>query len=579
MLRLILEVYGHLSTRRKTQCFLLLVLMLAGAGAEAFTLGAIVPFLGLLVNPGIADQQPIVAAALDAVAPWVGGTRLAAASLYFAVFAVLAAMLRLTLNWASMRFVFAVGADFGQAIYSRILQQPYSYHLQRNSSQTLAAVEKVGSMVMGLMAPMMQAGISTVMVSVIFFALLWVDPAVAVGAGVLFGGLYLGISAWAKLQLRMNGQIIADKSTLKIKALQEGLGAIRDVIIDGNHAVYTQHFSLADRAQRMAQSKNLVLGSSPKYVVESIGMVLFVLLAFWMASGVGGAGQAVPTLGALALGAQRLLPYMQNIYNGLASARGSTAIAEETLALLQLPLPSQQDDAQHKTVAALSQSDAAALELHEVHFAYAPESPPVLQGINLAIPKGARVGFVGTTGSGKSTLIDLIMGLLPPTSGEILVNGQVLRAENIGEWQRRIAHVPQAIFLTDSSLAENIALGTPRNLIDQARLESAIMQSQLTEVVQRLPYGIDTRVGERGIQLSGGQRQRIGIARALYKTADILILDEATSALDSETEKLLMDSIYQNNPKAIILMIAHRLSTLDRCDFICKVKNGKAEIS
>ena len=579
MLRLILEVYGHLSTRRKIQCFLLLVLMLAGAGAEVFTLGAIVPFLGLLVNPGIADQQPIVAAALDAVAPWVGGTRLAAASLYFAVFAVLAAMLRLTLNWASMRFVFAVGADFGQAIYSRILQQPYSYHLQRNSSQTLAAVEKVGTMVMGLMAPMMQAGISTVMVSVIFCALLWVDPTVALGAGVVFGGLYLGISAWSKRQLRTNGQTIADKSTLKIKALQEGLGAIRDVIIDGNHAVYTQHFSLADRAQRMAQSKNLVLGSSPKYVVESIGMVLFVLLAFWMASGVGGAGQAVPTLGALALGAQRLLPYMQNIYNGLASARGSTAIAEETLALLQLPLPSQQGDAQHKTVAALPQSDAAALELHEVHFAYAPESLPVLQGINLAIPKGARVGFVGTTGSGKSTLIDLIMGLLPPTSGEILVNGQVLRAENIGEWQRRIAHVPQAIFLTDSSLAENIALGTPRNLIDQARLESAIMQSQLTEVVQRLPHGIDTRVGERGIQLSGGQRQRIGIARALYKTADVLILDEATSALDSETEKLLMDSIYQNNPKAIILMIAHRLSTLDRCDFICKVQNGKAEIS
>ncbi|MDE2419417.1 MAG: ABC transporter ATP-binding protein, partial [Burkholderiales bacterium] len=429
MLRLISDIYSRMTARRKTQFFMVLVLMLAGAVAEVFTFGAIVPFLGLLVNPGIADQQPLVAAALDAVAPLVGGTRLAAASLWFAVFAVLAASLRLALNWASMRFVFAVGADFGEVIFSRILQQPYTYHLQHNSSQTLAAVDKVGSMVMGLMAPMMQAGIAAVMVSVIFCAMLWVNPAVSLGTGVVFGSLYLGISTWAKQQQLMNGQLIADKSTLKIKALQEGLGAIRDVIIDGNHAVYTQHFSHADRAQRTAQSKNAVLASSPKYVVESIGMVLFVLLAYFMVSGAGGVSQAVPTLGALALGAQRLLPYMQNIYNGFASARGSTAVAEETLVLLALPLPIPPDSTKLKSVAGLPQGDRPVLELRDIHFAYSSETQPVLQGINLSITKGARVGFIGSTGSGKSTLIDLIMGLLPPTSGEILVDGDALSVE------------------------------------------------------------------------------------------------------------------------------------------------------
>jgi ATP-binding cassette, subfamily B, bacterial PglK len=579
MLSLIVDIYGHMSSHRKTQFILVLVLMLIGSVAEIFTLGAIVPFLGLLVNPGIADQQPLVAVALDAVAPWVGGTRLAAASLWFALFAVLAAVLRLTLNWVSIRFVFAVGADFGEAIYSRVLQQPYRYHIERNSSQTLAAIDKVGTVVMGLMAPMMQAGIAAVMVCAIFGAMLVINPTVALGAGLTFGCIYLGISVWAKRRLRVNGQVVSEKGTLKIKALQEGLGAIRDVIIDGNHAVYTQHFSQADREQRMAQSQNMVLANSPKYVVESIGMVLFVLLAMWMSNGTGGVSNAIPTLGALAMGAQRLLPYMQNIYTGFANARGSVPATEEVIEMLNLQLPKSTSYCKIQPMSEHSENTTPVIELRKVCFTYSANNPLVLRDVNITIPRGARMGFVGTTGSGKSTLIDLIMGLLTPTSGEIYVSGQLLSATNMSVWQRSIAHVPQAIFLKDSSLAENIALGTQRDEIDIGRLESAIRQSQLLETIHNLPKGIETRVGERGVQLSGGQRQRIGIARALYKNAEILILDEATSALDNETERNLMDSIYQTNPSAITLMIAHRLSTLDRCDSICTVRSGEVYLS
>jgi len=578
MLSSLLAIYSHSSQRRRLQLMGVLALMLAGAVAEVFTLGAIVPFLGLLVNPSMVDQHPLLALALDAVAPWVGGSRLAAASLAFAVFAMLAAALRLTLNWASLKFVFAVGADFSEAIYSRLLQQPYSYHTQRNSSETLSAVEKVGTMVMGLMAPLLQAGIATVMVAAIFSAMLWVNPKVALGAGLVFGGLYFAISNWAKKQLRINGQVIADSGTAKIKALQEGLGAVRDVIIDGNHAVYTQKFAHADRAQRLAQAHNLVLAGSPKYVVEGIGMVLFVGLALWLASAPGGVAQAVPTLGALALGAQRLLPYMQNIYNGVTSSRSSMVATEEVLALLNLTVPNPSVAEPVNSLAVAPGTAHPVLELRDVSFSYQSSGPVVLQGICMQISCGARVGFVGVTGSGKSTLIDLILGLLPPSSGKMLVDGQILGPHNLRAWQSRIAHVPQAIFLTDSSIAENIALGVPRDQINMARLHQALEQAQMTDVVRQLPQGLDTRVGERGVQLSGGQRQRIGIARALYKRADVLVLDEATSALDSETEGKVMKAIYKLNPHMVVFMIAHRTSTLQKCEYLYEIADHRLTI-
>jgi ABC-type multidrug transport system fused ATPase/permease subunit len=532
----------------------------------------------LLVNPEVLDQQPMVAATLDTIGQWLGGSRLRGASVVFAVVALLAGVLRLVLSWATFKFVLAVGADFGESIYNRSLQQPYSYHLQRNSSETLASIEKVSTLVLGVMLPFMGIVTAGVMAVAIFGAMLWVNPTVALVAGVVFGGMYLGISWWAKRRLRANGQVIADTGTEKLKAMQEGLGAIRDVIIDGNHAVYVRQFARADRAQRHAQAMNAVLASSPKYVVESIGMVMFAALAYWMATQPGGVAVAVPTLGALALGAQRLLPYAQNMYNYLASIRGSMASAQDSLELLNLPLPEPQQPVPPRSPANLA-SALPALVLKDVRFAYTADGPQVLNGLNLTVRTGQRVGFVGSTGSGKSTLIDLIMGLVTPTAGELRVEGERVTQGNLRLWQSRIAHVPQAIFLSDSSIAENIALGAAPHEIDQGRLRRAMEQAQLAEFVDQLPQGVQTRVGERGVQLSGGQRQRIGIARALYKDADVLVLDEATSALDNDTEAKVMQAIYQLRPNMIVLMIAHRLSSLAQCDVVYEIRKGEAFVS
>lgn len=554
---------------------LVLVLMVAGAAAELFTLGAIFPFLALLTQPDALALPPVLGQLLNELAALWGVAPLLAASALFAALAAAAAILRLVLTWASSRFVFAVGADLGEEIYGRILQQPYSYHLQRNSSETLAGIGKVTILVMGVLAPAMQLLIATVMAGALLIGMFLVNVQVALQAGVAFGGMYYFINRWAKRKLHINGQVISTAESQKIKAIQEGVGAIRDVILEGNHSVYVAAFASSDRPQRKAQAMNNVLASAPKYVVESAGMVLMVLLAYYLTQGPGGAAQAVPVLGALALGAQRMLPYMQNVYNALASIQGSQAGALDALALLKLPVPALAACAVTPTTQLHANTQGPLVELQGIEFSYGAHLPAVLKGVDLQIQRGQRIGFVGATGSGKSTLIDLIMGLLPPTGGKFIVAGVDVTDTTRPAWQKRIAHVPQAIFLTDSSIAENIALGTHKDAIDMPRLLAAVEQAQLADVVEQLPNGLNTRVGERGVQLSGGQRQRIGIARALYKQADVLVLDEATSALDNETENRVMESIYRLHPDMVILIIAHRTTTLKRCSETYKIVDGK----
>ena len=580
MLQLLKDVYVHLSPKRRVQLVLVLLLMLAGALAEVVTLGAVLPFLSLLADPSLGSVPSWAQRLLQSTAGVLGIPPLLAAALLFGGMALVAGGIRLLLAWASFRYVFLVGADLGREIYSRILQQPYAYHLEHNSSETLAAMQKVDMLVMGTLAQAMQLVIASLMCLFIFGGLLLINTTVALAAGSLFAGLYLLISRYAKRKLTTNGQIITQAYVQKNKAMQEGLGAIRDVILDGNHAIYVRQFSQADLAQRYAQATNMVLAGAPKYVIESIGVVLIVGLAYTLAQGPSGAATALPVLGALALGAQKMLPYMQNIYNALASIRGNQAGAVGAINLLQLATLEQRSSPISSASKALvgASPDVPRIELRAVSFRYSAERPYVLQNLNLRIMCGQRVGLLGTTGGGKSTLIDVIMGLLNPSSGHVLIDGVAMDGSNVKVWQSRLAHVPQAIYLSDTSLAENIALGVPSIEIDPQRLRSAIEQAQLTEVIEQLPQGVWTRVGERGVQLSGGQRQRVGIARALYKKCDVLILDEATSALDDQTEAMIMRAVYALNPNTTIIMIAHRLSTLKSCDILLELMGGQLNV-
>lgn len=544
--------------------------MLLSALAEIVSLGAVLPFLGILVSPEKLLAQPAMAdlahgfgivSAQELILPF---------TILFALAALTAGAIRMLVLWASTRLSFAIGVDLSLEVYKRTLYQPYRVHVSRNSSEVISGITgKIHATIHALFQLLTLASSSLVLVALVA-ALLVIDPVISGIAAAAFGASYGAITWMFRRRLKLNSQRIADNQTRLLKALQEGLGGIRDVLLDGTQPLYCRIYHEADTQVRRAQGNNIFIALSPRFAMEALGMVLIAVMAYGISRQEGGIVEVLPVLGALALGAQRLLPALQHGYAAWSSIVGSQKSIEDVLDLLDQPLPG--DDI-HVVPEPFPFREAICFE--KVRFRYGQETPWVLDGIDLVIPKGARVGIVGSTGSGKSTLLDLLMGLLDPVEGRILADGQSVSGEHRRAWQRTVAHVPQSIFLADASLAENIAFGVPRGDIDMERVRLAAAQAQIADFIESGPEGYGARVGERGIRLSGGQRQRIGIARALYKQAGVLVFDEATSALDNTTESAVMDAIAGLNRSLTIILIAHRLTTVQHCDTVVQVENGR----
>ncbi len=378
------------------------------------------------------------------------------------------------------------------------------------------------------------------------------------------------ISWVARRKLQINSRRISEESTSAIRALQEGLWAIRDVLLNWTQPAYCAIYRSADIPYRKAYGSNMFIAVSPRFAMEALGMVMIAGLAYGLSRKSGGIATALPLLGALALGAQRIIPALQAIYSAWATIAGNQASLVKVIELLEQPVP---DEAAEPPPEPLQFKNSICFK--SVWFRYLDNEPWVLKGLDLTIPKGVRIGFVGSTGSGKSTTMDLLMGLLEPTSGQILVDGLDIRGKRLRPWQQTIAHVPQSIFLADSTLAENIALGLPRILIDFGKVRLAARQAQIADFIESRPEGYSAMVGEHGVMLSGGQIQRIAIARALYKQASILVFDEATSSLDNETELAVMSCIENLGRDLTILIIAHRLTTIQNCDQIVELAQGR----
>ncbi len=548
---------------------MLLGLMLASAFAEVVSLGAVLPFLGILTAPAQVFNHHIIADMAQAWGITSADQLVLPLTVAFATVALLAGAIRLLLLWASTRFSNASSADLSVEVYRRTLYQPYQVHVDRNSSVVTSGINKVSN-AQAVLQSLLTLASSAVLIVSIMLALLAIDAMVATVAAVGFGASY-GLITWLSQQrLQRNSLRIARESTQAIKALQEGLGGIRDVLLDGTQPLYCDIYRQSQLPLMRAQGNNQFIGVSPRYAMEALGMVLIAVLAYGLSRQVGGIASALPVLGALALGAQRLLPALQQGYGAWAGIAGNQASLVDVLELLDQPLPA---EACQPTPAPLSFQDA--IHFDNVRFRYSSDTPWVLDGFELTITRGARAGFVGSTGSGKSTALDLLMGLLEPTQGQIWVDHRPINGERRRAWQQTIAHVPQSIYLSDATLAENIAFGVPREAIDMARVRQAARQAQIADFIEGQPRGYQSFVGERGIRLSGGQRQRIGIARALYKQASVLVFDEATSALDNATEQGVMDAIQSLNRDLTILLIAHRLTTVQRCDIIIELEHGR----
>ena len=352
-----------------------------------------------------------------------------------------------------------------------------------------------------------------------------------------------------------------------MKKLQEGLGGIRDIIIDNTQNLFLRNFISSDYPLRIASSKLEFVSLSPRMLVEMIGLIIFAIVTYILASS-DPTADFVPLLAAIALGAVRLLPFLQGAYSGWSYINAHRFIVSDILEIL-IP-PKRNMIARPGSINSFLEE----IKINNLSFSYAESSIKVLDNVSLVINKNAKVGIVGQTGGGKSTLMDLIMGLLEPTNGQILIDEEELTDKNIVSWQSRISHVPQSIFLLDGSVYENIAFGLEKNEMNLSRVVECAKAAMIHETIQNFDHGYDTKIGERGSRLSGGQRQRIGIARALYKESEIIFFDEATNALDSKTELEIMKSIYSFSKDITIFIVAHRLETLQQCNLILEVKDS-----
>ncbi len=567
--RLIL-LWSHMGGGLRFRSGIVLVLMILAAFSEIFSLGLLVPFLGVLLSPASALENNYLAPILQRFAIQEHDRLVLAITFIFVLAALAAAIIRIALFWSQIRLAYGMGSELSSSIYRRVLLQPYKFHTETNSSQVVADVSRKADRVVNeVILPSMVLVSSTTLIAAIAVTLTVVNPVVALSAAAGFGVVYLLVMMATRFRVSRYGEILNKQQTEVIKVLQEALGGIRDIIIDRAQEVYCRIYRRADLPLRRAQANNLIIGGSPKYLIEGLSIALIAAFSGWLAIEQGGLQGMIPTLGVLVLGAQKTLPQLQLAYVNVTQIRGGLAALNDVLRVLELPI----SDVDKSAVVEFHRG----IVLDHIWYRYREDSNWVLRGINLEFSKGDRIGLVGQTGSGKSTMLDLMMGLLVPSSGALVIDGIPITEKNCWAWQTNIAHVPQSIYLSDATVAENIAFGVPINEIDLAKVRKAADSAQIADTIEGWEHGYLTVVGERGARLSGGQRQRIGLARAFYKNADVIILDEATSALDGDTESAVMKALETLDDKITVIIVAHRLTTLSCCNKIVRLKSGVVE--
>jgi ATP-binding cassette, subfamily B, bacterial PglK len=544
--------------------------MLISSIAEIVSIGAVVPFLGVLISPekfleNAAFYNLIKILNINAD----HDIRLLITTLFCAL-AISAMISRILLLWLNIKYSHLVGSEISCDVYSYTLNQPYAEHALQNSSEVISAITNKISATVNVIGQSLTLVTSLVLIFLVTIILFIASPLVALAAITIPVGIYIIIAFFTRIRLRNNGVNISREQIKVIKILQEGLGSIRDVILGKNQSLYIKLYEKSDRRLRAAQGNSDFIGICPRYFIEAIGILTIAILAYNLNNNNNNFIDTVPVLGALALGAQRLLPAIQQVFGAWSTIRSLQPQVETTLIILNKHLANIKKFSITKNI-----KFEKSITLSNISFKYSIRDDLVLDGITLDIPKGKKIALVGSTGSGKSTLTDIIMGLLDPTSGCIYIDNFKISDLEIPRWQNSISHVPQSIYLIDGSIAENIALGVPSELIDKNLVTDAASRAHLNDLIDMRAGGLDTIVGERGVRLSGGQRQRIGIARALYKSTPLLILDEATSALDNSTERLVMESIQSLDKSITIIIIAHRLTSIKDCDLIIELHKGK----
>jgi ABC-type multidrug transport system fused ATPase/permease subunit len=568
------KIFSLLDARERKQFWLLTVLMVFVALVEVIGISAVLLLLNVLAEPSTITEQRALSALYEGLgfeSTFAFQVALAGVIMAVVLFGI---AIKAASSYVALRFATMRAYSISSRLLSTYLHQPYSWFLERNSSEVGKNVlNEADNLVGRVITPALKLVANLFLVIAIAAFLIIVDPVVTLMSAGMLSVSYALIYLRLRERLRRAGGEMMDSFGERFRIAQEAMGGIKDVKLLGLEDSYIGLYKGAAQRSARASARLGIMLEMPRFSLEAIAFgTLLTLVLLLLLRNDGDIASTVPILGIFALSVMRLLPALQQIYHGLASIQGGRDILDTITADCAEASLMRHVSVEARTPLRLARS----LELSKVGFAYASAGRSALHGIDLTIPARNTVGIVGGTGAGKTTLVDLILGLLTPDEGEIRVDGLPVTGENLRAWQQTLGYVPQAIFLTDDTIASNIAFGVPKDEIDMAAVERAARAAALHDFVATdLAAGYSTVVGERGVRLSGGQRQRIGIARALYRNPSLLIMDEATSALDNITERVVMEAVQNIRADKTIILIAHRLTTVRNCDLIFLMDHGR----
>lgn len=575
MLKVIKQLFVLLTDKQLKQFYLLQVLVVIMAFTELLGIASIAPFMALVGDISILETNGVFAQLYQ-----LSGLNNPMDFLFYTGVIVLvmltfSTVISMFTTWRLSIFGARIGTEIADRLYSYYMQQSWQFHASGSSAQLTKQVSTEAARISSqIVQPLMIMNSKLVLALFISISIVIYDPVIAILGLFIFSLAYFVLYRLVRQKLESNGQQLSEVSTQRFRLMNEGFGGIKDVLLLNRSHDFITRFHDSGKVFARAQGTNIAISQVPRYFIELIAfgaMISLVLVLIKVHSG--NLGEVLPILAVYALAAFKLLPALQQIYSSLSQIKGNTAAFEAVKDDLERSFDSQKTSSD--TVVSTPIDLKRSIKLSNIEFTYPGKERPAVDGVNMSIPVNSVIGLVGSSGSGKSTLIDLLLGLLTPQQGGIYVDDIRITADNKRAWQDLLGFVPQSIFLSEGSIAENIAFGIPAKDISLKQVNKALNLANLTELVEQLPDGVNTRVGERGVQLSGGQRQRIGIARALYHEAEVLVFDEATSALDGITEKIVMDAIHEFSGQKTIVMIAHRLKTVEKCDLIYFMEHGK----
>mgnify|MGYP000100082353 FL=1 len=574
MIKLIKKLFTLLTPGQRRRFYVLQILAILMAFAEIIGVVSIVPFMALVGDMSQLQQNTIIAQVYQSS----GIT----SELQFVFFLGLSVLVLLLISsiisiltvWKMSMFANKIGVEIADRLYTHYLKQDWLFHASGSSSQLTKKIAiETARVTGGVLVPLMQMNAKIILALLMSLSIFIFDPKVAIIGLFTFTVSYFFLFKVIRIRLQNNGTAISDTNEERFRLMNEGFGGIKDVILLGRDNDFINRFNETGTTLAYSHGANAAYTNTPRYFIELIAFGSMIsLILYLMVSYEGDLGTILPILSVYALVAIKLLPAFQQIYSSIATMNGNFAAFDSIEADLDNSL---------KAKSAITNKEEGYIHLKEqitlenITFAYPNKEELALNQLNMTIPVNSLIGIVGPSGAGKSTIIDILLSLIDPQQGELKVDNNVINKKNRRSWQNTIGFVAQSIFLSENTIAENVAFGIPKDQINLEQVRHALKLAHLTEMLESLKDDIHTQVGERGVQLSGGQRQRIGIARALYHKAEVLVFDEATSSLDGITEKMIMEAIYEFSGQKTIILIAHRLKTVEKCDKIFFIDKGQ----